>query len=305
MMEKLLTTTELAEALGASESSMRRWTNSGLIRTARTAGGHRRIALSEAIRFVRDSGSVVVRPEVLGLPHLPTTPDGKALGSRSLEQQFHERLELGDATGAKGCITSLFLNGSNVASICDGAIRQAMHQLGDRWRGDPRAILIEHRATDICLHALGILRQMVGEPSENAPVALGGAPEGDPYLLPSMMAATVLAEAGYRDMNFGPDTPLELLATAAEEKKPRLVWLAVKAVVDRAKVRSRIHTLAERLQGLGINLVIGGDGVELLAIRPSKHIQVMRTMNELSAFARGAAAVAGTGSLNPDLKKGH
>ena len=60
------------------------------------------------------------------------------------------------------------------------------------------------------------------------------------------MAATVLAEAGFRDMNFGPDTPLELLATAAEDKKPRIVWLAVKAVADRAKRRTKINELARK-----------------------------------------------------------
>ena len=176
-MEKLLTTTELADAIGASESSMRRWTNDGLIRTSRTAGGHRRIALSEAIRFIRESGTVVVRPDVLGLPNLPATHEGTMLGSRSLELQLYESLRSGDVAGAKGCVTSLFLNGSSVAAISDGAIQHAMQQIGELWREDPRGILIEHRATDICLQALGIVRQMLGEPSANAPIALGGAPK--------------------------------------------------------------------------------------------------------------------------------
>src|SRR5687767_8379064 len=69
-MEKLLTTREVAEAIGASESSLRRWTNSGSIRTSRTVGGHRRIPLSEAIRFIRETHATVVRPQVLGLPDL-------------------------------------------------------------------------------------------------------------------------------------------------------------------------------------------------------------------------------------------
>ena len=71
-------------------------------------------------------------------------------------------------------MTSLFLNGSGVAAICDGAMQQAMRQIGELWPKDPRGILIEHRATDICLHAPGVLRQMLGDPAEHAPVALGG-----------------------------------------------------------------------------------------------------------------------------------
>ena len=160
---------------------------------------------------------------------------------------------------------------------------------------DPCAILVEHRAMNTCLLAPGMLRQMLPEPVENAPVAVGGAPEGDPYLLPSMMAGTVLADAGYRDANFGPDTPMDVLAVAAEENKAQVVWLSVKAVADRATVRTNVDNLAERLRSMHITLVVGGSGAESLAIRSSKNIHMMRTMGELAAFARGAAG----GTLSP------
>ncbi len=249
-MEKLLTSKELAQAIGASESSMRRWTNSGIIRTARTAGGHRRIAVSEAIRFVRESGVTVVRPEMLGLSDLQMVEGGNARAAGSLAEQLYAALEAGDAKAARGCVTGLYLKGSSVAAICDGAMQGAMERLGELWRENVRGILVEHRATDICLHALGELKQMIGEPLKEAPVALGGAPEGDPYLLPSMMAGAVLAEAGFRDINFGPNTPLELLGSAAEENKARIVWLSVKAAADGAKMRTRIHDVAGRLEKL-------------------------------------------------------
>ena len=102
-MEKLLTTTQLAEAIGASESSMRRWTNSGVIRTTRTAGGHRRILLSEAVRFVRESGTPLVRPELLGLPSLPSTTSKSALGAPAMEQSLFEALAWGTESVASAC----------------------------------------------------------------------------------------------------------------------------------------------------------------------------------------------------------
>jgi excisionase family DNA binding protein len=296
-MEKLLTSKELAQAIGASESSMRRWTNSGAIRTARTVGGHRRISVSEAIRFVRESGATLVRPEFLGLPQLPATPEGIRLGSRSLELHLYEALLKGDASAAKGCVAGLFLKGSTVASICDGAMESAMRRIGEIWQQDVRGILIEHRAMSICVQSLEVLRQMVGEPPNNAPVALGGAPAGDPYLLPSMMAAAVMAESGYRDMNFGPDTPLALLADAAEENKAGIVWLSVKVVADRPKLRREIGDLADRLNKLDIKLAIGGGGVESLSIRPTRNVHIMGTMTELAAFARGAADSSGAEDL--------
>src|SRR5271165_4212340 len=66
----LLTPKELADAIGASESSVRRWVDAGDIRMSRTAGGHRRILLPDAIQFIRKMGAAIVRPELLGLTDL-------------------------------------------------------------------------------------------------------------------------------------------------------------------------------------------------------------------------------------------
>jgi len=129
-MEKLLTSKELAKAIGASESSMRRWTNSGVIRTARTVGGHRRIAISEAIRFVRESGATVVRPELLGLPDLPAAAGDGTPGGPPLEVRLFDALSAGDAGTVRGCVSALLLGGMNVASICDGALQRAMLRIG-------------------------------------------------------------------------------------------------------------------------------------------------------------------------------
>lgn len=287
-MEKLLTTKELAEAIGASESSMRRWTNSGVIRTARTVGGHRRIAISDAIRFIRESGAMIVRPDLLGLPAMPAGADRIQIGSDSLKLHLFEALQAGDAPAAAGCIAGLFLHGLSVAALSDGAVRPAMQRIGELWRKDARGILVEHRAMTICVQALEMLRQMIGEPAPDAPVALGGAPEGDPYMLPSMVAATVLREAGYRDINFGPLTPLELLATAAAENKASIVWLSVKVVEDRARLQRELTDLAGQLAALSIKLVVGGTGIESLSVRSMKNVHVMQTMTELAAFAQGA-----------------
>ncbi len=292
-MPLLLTSREFAAAIGTSESSVRRWTNSGTIATARTAGGHRRIALPDAIRFIRETGMPLLRPELLGLPTVLNRAAGKSLGDNALTADLYDALRTGNSAAALGCISGLFLNGQSVASICDGAIQPAMQQIGKLWLTDPRAILIEHHATTICLNSLSALRQMMGEPADGAPVALGGAPDGDPYLLPSMMAGIIVAEAGYRDLNFGPDLPLELLAVAAGEHHARLVWLSIKATPNRAKLRSRIKALEQRLTAMNTHFVVGGTGVASLDLRPSKNLHLMQTMNELAAFARGALALNG------------
>jgi hypothetical protein len=137
------------------------------------------------------------------------------------------------------------------------------------------------------------------KPNGPYPHGMGGAPDSDPYLLPSMMAGIVLAEAGYRELNFGPETPLELLAAAAQEHKASVVWLSVKVLADRAKLRREITELANRLNTLDTKLVVGGTGVESLAIRSMSNVHLMQTMTELAAFARGAASHKAATNVNP------
>ena len=67
-MDKLLSPKQVAEAIGASESSLKRWCDQGLITTVKTAGGHRRISVQEALRFVREQKHSVVEPHILSMP---------------------------------------------------------------------------------------------------------------------------------------------------------------------------------------------------------------------------------------------
>jgi len=106
---RLLSPRELADALGVSESSLKRWVDAGKIAAARTDGGHRRIALPEAVRFIRETGAPVARPELLDMPEVAavqarsTTPRG--------DDGFRHYLVEGDAAGARGWLLAHYLAG--------------------------------------------------------------------------------------------------------------------------------------------------------------------------------------------------
>jgi methanogenic corrinoid protein MtbC1 len=289
-MEKLLTNKEMAEAIGASESSMRRWTNSGAIITSRTVGGHRRIPLSEAIRFIRESHSTVVRPDILGLEGGPLTD--LIGGDSRIVQTISDALHHGDAARTRRAVVSLYLGGMSIAAICDGPIATAMRRIGELWQHDERGILIEHRATDICFQIVNQLRGLLPPPKESSPLAVGGAPPQDRYFLPSMMVAAVLAEAGYREMNLGPDLPLEVLAAAAEEHGASLAWCSISTIESKPQLQRAVQKLAERLRRSQIQLILGGRmAAELVGRNPQK-LQMLQSMSELAVFANGAMSAA-------------
>lgn len=281
----LLTPKDLADAIGASESALRRWVDGGRIRMSRTAGGHRRIPLPEAIRFIRQTGATIVRPELLGLN--PLELDAEASAAASRDDALFNALSAGNRAVARGLIMSSYLEGLGLAALFDGPIRSAMDRIGQLWQHEPRGIMVEHRATGICAETIVELRGLLPVADEHSPLAIGGAPQDDPYQLPSMMAAAVLADAGYRDINFGPNTPVELLAHEAIDRKAALVWLSVSAEQDEKPFRAAIKKLAGELAGHRIDLILGGRFSHACLPRSMPNVMLVASMSDLAATARG------------------
>ena len=246
---RLLSTRELSDALGVSESSLKRWVDSGKIAASRTEGGHRRIELAEALRFIRESAAPVVRPELLDLPEI-------AVARRRNNARLVDYLLEGDAAGARGWLAARYLEGETIAALADGPIRDAMHALGELWHHDESGVFIEHRATDACLQALAQLRSLQPGASDRAPCALGGAPASDPYLIASQLAAMVVAEAGMRAVNLGPDVPPAALLRAAGQLHPKLVWISATSTLAPARAGALVRAL-ESLPRT-ITVVVGG-----------------------------------------------
>lgn len=257
---RLLSTRELANALGVSESSLKRWVDAGRIAASRTEGGHRRIELTEAMRFIRDTSAPLVHPELLDLPEVAV--------AREKGERLVQYLAAGDAVGARGFLIGRYLEGASVADLADGPIREAMHALGELWRHDEGGVFVEHRATDICLQAVAQLRGMIPDPRPDAPLALGGAPSGDPYLVPSQLAAIAITEAGLRAMNLGPETPVHALRHAVVSHRPALVWLSVSS----ALTPQRARTYAAWIAGLpaSTSVVVGGQQAATLTGLPAR-----------------------------------
>jgi MerR family transcriptional regulator, light-induced transcriptional regulator len=271
---RLLTTRELADAIGVSESSLKRWVDAGKIAATRTEGGHRRIELGEAMRFIRASGSSVVRPDLLDLPEV----------TAARSKRFVDVLRAGDSAGARGWLLARYLEGRTVAQLADGPIREAMHELGELWRHDDSGIYVEHRATDACLHAVAHLRGMLSEPPSTAPVAVGAAPTEDLYLLPSQLVAMSLVEVGVQAVNLGPDTPYTALAAAVAEYAPQLVWLSVTAPLASARARAYARCL-EALPD-SVQIVVGGQQATSLGALPPR-VKRVATLGQLAAVGAG------------------
>ncbi len=282
-MKPIISPRELAAAIGVSESSLKRWADDGVIQATKTAGGHRRITIGEAIRFVRAVRAPLLRPDLLGLSDLSPVGDEVVSADRPADRLFRYLRE-GKAREARALVLSAYLAGQSVAEIADGPIREAMEELGKLWQHDSAGVYVEHRATDICIQAVEQLRLLV-EPQGGGAVAIGGGPPGDPYLLPPMLAAAALSADGWQAVNLGPDTPFDALLAAAERHGPRFVWISVSSIRDGREIEDGIAQLTARLAEREIALVLGGRALSNLALPASAAPRSGASLSDLVAIA--------------------
>lgn len=296
-MKSLVSPKELANAIGVSESSVKRWADEGMVKASRTVGGHRRIALAEAIRFIRQIRATVVRPEILGLSEMASSAE-KVNPDRQNGESLFAALERGDATLCRGMIQAMYVSGQSVAQICDGPVREAMVRMGELWLHQEWGIAVEHRATDICIQAVNQLRFLQVPPPDDAPIAVGCAADDDPYMLPSLMCAAVVAEAGFRDVNLGPRTPIRILHNAVEHYQAALVWVTVSWSTELARITSEISSLARELRKRSIPMVVGGR--QLASASPSDlaGVTLAHSMTQFDLFARGVISSRQTGGAS-------
>lgn len=275
-MLRSLSTSEFAKALGISDSSVRRLADAGELEIQRTRGGHRRIPVAEAVRYVRASGVSVERPELLGLAiyHAEVHSD-------DVNEQMLAVLEGGKASSVIGLMQTLYAGGMSIDALCDGPILYAMQRIGERWPADKKAIFIEHRATVLCARSLNQLRLSIPEPDEDAPEAIGAAMQGDVYLLPTLMTSLVLHEAGFNETNLGPNTPLDVLADAIEDEQPELTWLCIAEPIRSRTQQYEIEKLALAASHHGSQLVIGGRCAADLQVSTEVLWTICKTMGDL------------------------
>ncbi len=256
VVEKLYSPRAVAAAIGVSESSLKRWADEGKIRVVRTEGGHRRIPLREALRYIRQGGIPLVNPGAIGLA------DVEAARIRSEgadpEAEIAEALAEGDGERLRGLLVWRYLDGESPSALCDGPVTGALHRLGDLWRHGTEGIVLEHRATEACIHALNVLRSLLPPVPAEAPLALGGSPAGDPYRIPSLMAALVLAADGWREINLGADVPVPALVSAMETHRPRLVWLSFSSEEAASRMLRESEDLRTAVDRLEAMVAVGG-----------------------------------------------
>ncbi len=253
-----LSTADAAEALAVSVSTVKRWVDEGILPAHLTAGGHRKLLRSEVLALARQGNMPRGEPAVLEGTIRRTAGKDTAALSTSL---------LAALVGGKGSVASSIVrraydSGLPIETLADQVIAPAMAHVGHQWETARLDVWHEHRGTQLCATALyDLKRELESRAERNRPVAVGAAPEGDPYTLPTLLAQLVLLDAGWEAVNLGPNTPLASLTKAVRELRPRLVWLSASYIRSAEEFLGAYCDLYRVAELQGVAVAIGGQAL--------------------------------------------
>jgi MerR family transcriptional regulator, light-induced transcriptional regulator len=278
-----ISTVRAAGALGVSISTIKRWVDDGVLPAHRTAGGHRKL----------------LRAEVLALARLGALPNRDltslsvvSLGDQSIELPslsaalFSAALE-GDGIEVSALVRRAYHSGVAIEALADKVVAPVMGRVGHEWETARIDIWQEHRATQLCAAALYDLKnELEARAEQRRPVAVGGAPEGDPYLLATLLAQYTLLDAGWASVNLGPNTPLSSLAKAMRDLQPRLVWLSVSHLENSVEFLRSYREFYQAAERLGVAVAVGGRALAGPIRSAMPYTTYGDGFNHLAAFAR-------------------
>jgi excisionase family DNA binding protein len=249
-----LTTKEVARLLLVSEATVKRWADDGLLLPKTTAGGHRRFSIQSVALFRREQG-------IAPAAHSPKQRVRKKMvpGRLPSAESFGDLLLSENEAEATAQLIDAYLQNHALATLFDTTLTNAMHRVGDLWFNGTITIADEHLATRVMLSALQKLRGIVVPRQATGLKAVSCGIEGDLHELPIHLAEIIFESEGWNVSNLGPNTPLFTLRDMVTQKKPDLVCVSARSIVDLDRATAEYAQLVKIIEKINATTVLGGE----------------------------------------------
>ena len=237
MSQGMVSAGEAARRLGVAPVTIQRWVDSGVLHAERTAGGHRRIYVTELRRLIA--------------ANRPTTLSGPLAS-------WFDVLMTGDPAKVKAALIASREETGSWTRTGD-EVASAIAEIGRRWEAGACQIFEEHAATEALRRAAAACVSEMRYPID-APCAALFTIENERHTLGLALAELVVVEAGWRPLWIGEGPPLDELGDLVAKFKPDAFVVSASGASSPSAVARYQAPLVWEAKKSGIDLILAGGG---------------------------------------------
>jgi excisionase family DNA binding protein len=270
---KFLTTRQLASLWLVSEATVKRWADTGQLKSARTAGGHRRFPLSEVLRFQAErglgagAGGVAVGALRGGERENDAGPHAAPFDADVTAGLFFDAVARGRAGEASALLLEAHMRGVPSEVVFDRVVAPALRRVGDAWHAEAMSVAEEHLATCTAVRAVETLAGSTRRAGAHVAEAVCCAAEGELHTVAALCVQAALEAAGWGVRNLGGHTPFFALAEYVAKHRPALVCVSSTMQWELEHNARDYAQLAQAALACGARVVLGGEGFREEAVR--------------------------------------
>ncbi len=262
MAMDIISTKGVAEVLGVSEATVKRWADAGTLKCFRTAGGHRKFRLRDVRAFLTDQ---MDSPDAVGEASV-------GLAAELTREQLEARaLALSsDVDALVSLIARERMRGRSLAHVFDEVIAPAMSQIGESWAAGKLTTAQEHVASNALIETIARVRPLIERPSTRyRGRAICTCLGDEQHDIGVRVVGLILAAEGFRTSMLGGNVPTSDIARMVASEQPALVALSASGHANLERLRSDIAIVAGAAAASQTRVLAGGHGFARLASVPS------------------------------------
>lgn len=256
----IISTKGVAEVLGVSEATVKRWADAGTLKCFRTVGGHRKFRLRDVREFL---GGKMIAPETLeAFRH--EEPLGKE------QTEAHALALSSDVDGLVALVAKERMKGQSLAHVFDEVIAPAMSHIGDAWAAGTLTTAQEHVASNALIEAIARVRPLVERPSRrDRGRAICTCIGDEQHDIGVRVVGLILSAEGFRTSMLGGNVPTSDIALMVTSEQPKLIALSASGHANLDRLRSDVAIVASAAAASKTRVLAGGHGFARLPSVPN------------------------------------
>ena len=262
---KYFNSLEAARILNVNVSSIKRWTDEGILECVRTAGGHRKFTMQHLANYLKTHESKTQKANLFPIE----TGEDLEISSNILKGNYEflidyvaEQSRLCNRDRVQRVFNGLYMGQHPLHEIYDMLVTPILQRNGDLWVQGEISIAEEHFSSHTIHDCLIRLQGTIQIPAEKTGTAFCLIMSNELHEIAIKMVDHLLELKGYKVLFSGQMTPSLKIEKIFESYQPDRVYISSTIVTDINLIQAEFDKICYIAQANNADVYVGGRGFD-------------------------------------------